>query len=68
MVVWEAVAVLKSVYEQQRWIVHALICLIVILLVDKLRSAEWFDRIPALDVHVDPGQSCRACSDSCDRA
>ena len=57
MGVWEAVAVLASVYEQQRWVVHALIGLIVILLVDRMRSAEWFARIPTLDVHVDPGES-----------
>lgn len=52
---WEAVAVLASVYEEQRWIVHALAVLLVFLLADRLRSAEYFDRIPVLDVHVDPG-------------
>lgn len=62
MGVWEALAVLISVYEQQRWIVYALIGLIALLLVDRLCSAEWFDRIPALDVHVDPGNANSACS------
>jgi hypothetical protein len=57
MGVWEAVAVLVSVYEQQRWVVHALIGLLAVLFVDRLRSAEWFDRVPTLDVHVDPGES-----------
>ena len=56
---------LISVYEQQRWVVHALIGLIVLLLIDRLRSAEWFDRIPALDVHVDPGIANGACSRAC---
>lgn len=65
MGVWEALAVLISVYEQQRLIVYALIGLLALLLVDCLRNAEWFDRIPVLDVHVDPGNADRACSQMC---
>jgi hypothetical protein len=65
MGVWEALAVLITVYEQQRWIVYALIGLIALLLIDRLRSAEWFDRIPALNVHVDPGNANSPCSRVC---
>lgn len=55
MGIWEAVAVLVSVYQDQRWIVHALAIVLVVLVLDRLRSSEYFDKIPVLDVHVDPG-------------